>query len=881
VLKALCAILQSLSPTRQRGFPSPAGRAQRPRNAARSSLLAAKLAAILILSWASHTDAVFAQPVRLVEKAPDPHGSPRPFRDARDVPLRTSFYFELATPADAKPGGVNPQSVSVSLRPQGENIELLRPEKQFTAGARGWLRPSGKSLFVYIEPGRPLKPLTRYTVRVAAGAVGGAGKPVQAGSWSFTTEAAPALHPLHYRLDLRAQPIQWHGRFFSGICNVVFCTRAANYGPTYALMRQAHKEHPRAWSLQRDFWLTGMEYRSPSSFFPSNLPNIVRERETRRIASMKPAAGGVVLGVEDLFGHEQYGIPAGRPVGEDYHPGDEVLIADGIRAERTTVLAADNTARTVTVGPLKTPLADWKIAYEGPLPSREDPDAPGLFPPGGCYLRKYRPCGTACYYWGRLDKEWDLAHRDGRRLMPNFADAPGDLSRDGRSWTTVKDYAQWHAVARTIAEHIIDRYGKDALGFTWSIFNEPDLLGVFWRGTWDELQTYYDYTTDAILRAFEDRGYDSDKVFIGGLELGAIFGTNFVKLREFLAHCSPRANAPGALPRNVAVADHRLDGKRSRRVEALCRAHAGKGTPCDFLSIHSYNRSEMMAAKLIRAKEIALEIDPDFYKRLWANSHEACPDWMPPPDEAAGDAYLGDGYFPTWCADVVHRQLLRAADPRFAFGETLLTVWPPPDNFATLNAVTRVLHYHENDSRTDHTVTVPMPIFHVLNLLSDMGDEYWVLPERVVGGHVIGGFAVCDAQGIIRVLLYTHHTQDTQSRSDAAFDITLDLDGVGWKGPASVREYRFDREHNSPFRLIKKIVGSPRNAVPSFTPTAYSRAEIEQVRQMCQCQSTLSSHPRAADGRLRLKVQVAGNGCGFLIIGPNPGKASGEALVPR
>jgi hypothetical protein len=831
-----------------------------------------KYTAILILVSGSFVNAALGQSVKLVEKAPDPHGSPRPFRDARDVPLRTSIYFELAMPADVKLGGMDPLSAAVRLQPdQGDVVDLLGPGKQFGEGARGWIRPSGKSVFVYIEPGRPLKPATRYTVHISTASVDATRRRIDAGSWSFLTEAAPSAHALHYRLDLGAEPIQWHGQFFSGICNVIFCTRSANYGPTYELMRQARREHPRAWSLQRDFWLTGMEYRSPSGFFLSNLPNIVRERETRRIAVMEPAADGVVLRVEDVFGYEQYGIPAGRPVSEDYHAGDEVLIADGIHDARAKVLAVDRAAGTVTVSALPTPSDGWKIAYEGPLPDREDPDAPGRFPPGGCYLRKYQPPGTACYYWGRLDKEWDRAHQDGRRLMPNFADAPGDLSRDGRSWTTVKDYPQWHEVARTIAEHIIDRYGKDALGFTWSIFNEPDLLGVFWRGSWEDLQTYYDYTSDAILRAFEDRGYDSNKVMIGGLELGAIFGTNFVKLREFLAHCSPRAEAPGALPRNAAAGDHRLDGKRSRRVETLCSTHAGKGSPCDFLSIHSYNRSEMMAAKLIRAKEMALEIDPDFYKGLWVNSHEACPDWMPPPDEAAGDAYLGDGYFPSWCADLVHRQLIRAAaDARFAYGETLLTVWPPPDNFATLNAITRVIHYRENDDRTDRTVTVPMPIFHVLSLLSDMGDRYWLVPERTLGGHVVGSYASRDEQGIIRVLLYSHHAQDTQSRSDASFEITLDLDGLGWKGPASVQEYRFDRDHNSPFRLIKKIIGNAGSAIASFTPATYTKTEVEQVRHMCQCQSTVSSHPRDAKGGLRLNVHVEGNSCNFLVIGPDP-----------
>jgi hypothetical protein len=305
-------------------------------------------------------------------------------------------------------------------------------------------------------------------------------------------------------------------------------------------------------------------------------------------------------------------------------------------------------------------------------------------------------------------------------------------------------------------------------------------------------------------------------VFVGGLELGGIFGTN-LRIREFLVHGSPRAQAPGAAARNAAMADDRLGGKRSRRVEALCRAHGGKGSPCDFVSIHSYNRSEMMAAKLIRAKEMALEIDPEYYAGLWINSHEACPDWMPPPDEAAADSYLGNGYFPGWCADVMHRQLLRAAsDPRYSYGESILTVWPPPANFAGLNAVTRVLHCDDNgDGSADREVTVPMPIFHALGMLSDLGDRYWVLPNRAAGGHVISGFASRDRRGVVRVLLYAFNTQDTQSRSGATFEVALELGGLGGTGPPSVREYRFDRDHNSPFRLMRTLRDRPASASSS------------------------------------------------------------------
>jgi hypothetical protein len=200
---------------------------------------------------------------------------------------------------------------------------------------------------------------------------------------------------------------------------------------------------------------------------------------------------------------------------------------------------------------------------------------------------------------------------------------------------------------------------------------------------------------------------------------------------------------------------------------------------------------------------------------------------MPPPDEAAADAYLGNGYFPSWCADVVHRQLLRAAgDPRYAYGETILTVWPPPANFAGLNAITRVIHCDDDgDRRADRTVTIPMPIFHALGLLSDLGDRYWVLPERVAAGHVTSGFASRDDQGVVRILLYAHQAQDTQSRSEASFDMTLDLEGLGWAGPARVEEYRFDRDHNSPFRLIRAILNRP---APGGQPDTARLAEVKK-----------------------------------------------------
>jgi hypothetical protein len=165
----------------------------------------------------------------------------------------------------------------------------------------------------------------------------------------------------------------------------------------------------------------------------------------------------------------------------------------------------------------------------------------------------------------------------------------------------------------------------------------------------------------------------------------------------------------------------------------------------------------------------------------------------------------------------MYRQLSQAArDPRYASGETLITVWPPVSNFAGLNSITRVLNCDDNsDGRGDRNVTIPTPVFHVLGMLSDFGDRYWVLPPQQVGGHRIGGFASRDEKSVVRVSLYSHHAEDTQSRSEREFDVSLDLRGLDWKGPVQVEQYRCDRDHNSYFRRAKSLLKGPVAAAKS------------------------------------------------------------------
>ena len=56
-------------------------------------------------------------------------------------------------------------------------------------------------------------------------------------------------------------------------------------------------------------------------------------------------------------------------------------------------------------------------------------------------------------------------------------------------------------------------------------------------------------------------------------------------------------------------------------------------------------------------------------------------------------------------------------------------------------------------------------------------------------------------------------TRGTRSRGRGRRSrVALDLGGLGGTGPVSVREYRFDRDHNSPFRLMRALRDRPATA---------------------------------------------------------------------
>jgi hypothetical protein len=342
--------------------------------------------------------------ISVIQQAHDPFGFPRPGLDQKNVPVQTSFFIVIGPEKGAPRDSVLTNTISVTLTPEGgEPLQVVKPGLVFADGYQGKIvTPSGRApkgcIALLIDSATRLKAATTYQVRVTASSGNGFSIPTKAQEWSFTTEEDPSKKALRFELDVApSKAVRWHGAHFDGMVKTGFCSSDPIRIPGYDLMDGVRKKWPKAWSLQRDATLTAFQYRL-DGVYSKVPPNIVRERETRRITKIETSEEGTVLHVEDFFGHEQYGIKSNRPLSPDYHPGDEVLIADGKSDARAKVISADDKTRTVRVTPFEEPKRGWLIEYPTPLPKKENPLMPGLFPTGGCYLRKFNPSGTPHYY---------------------------------------------------------------------------------------------------------------------------------------------------------------------------------------------------------------------------------------------------------------------------------------------------------------------------------------------------------------------------------------------------------------------------------------------------------------------------------------------------
>jgi len=160
--------------------------------------------------------------------------------------------------------------------------------------------------------------------------------------------------------------------------------------------------------------------------------------------------------------------------------------------------------------------------------------------------------GNPVYSWTIIDHIFDSFHAAGIKPIVEIGFMPealsthpepyrhdfpkGPISSIYTGWAyPPRDYAKWSELVFQFTRHLRERYGDaEVKTWLWEVWNEPDI--DYWKGTPDEYFKLYDFTADAVLRAFPEAR-------IGGPDStgpGNPHASEF--LRKFLDHCAHQTN---------------------------------------------------------------------------------------------------------------------------------------------------------------------------------------------------------------------------------------------------------------------------------------------------------------------------------------------------
>jgi xylan 1,4-beta-xylosidase len=160
--------------------------------------------------------------------------------------------------------------------------------------------------------------------------------------------------------------------------------------------------------------------------------------------------------------------------------------------------------------------------------------------------------GKPIYSWEILDRIFDTFRDAGIKPLVEIGFMPkalsthpdpyrhtfpsGPINSIYTGWAyPPKDYAKWAELVFRFVAHLRERYGDAELRtWLWEVWNEPDI--GYWQGTPEEYFKLYDYSADAVLRAFP-------QAKIGGPDTtGPASAHSAEFLRLFLEHCALQKN---------------------------------------------------------------------------------------------------------------------------------------------------------------------------------------------------------------------------------------------------------------------------------------------------------------------------------------------------
>jgi hypothetical protein len=248
--------------------------------------------------------------------------------------------------------------------------------------------------------------------------------------------------------------------------------------------------------------------------------------------------------------------------------------------------------------------------------------------------------------------------------------------------------------------------------------------------------------------------------------------------------------------------------------------------------------------------------------------------------------FEGNGYFPTWCADWMHRMVSRAeSDARYARHEAVLTVWPFDYNGSGQTSITGLIRMDDDgDGTEDRIATIRKGIFNYLELLAHLNRDLDALPERTVEGIRFGGVRSPSAD-VHRFLVYNHDKYDTGSDEETEFTAHLSLTGLPWEN-VNLRRWRVDRDHSSPYHAYQALPEQDLYAPADIVDLEATDDLVEDGPQQNQASpggATEIAVPLRVNGVTLVEIQErdldgdghpdSGDNCPAT---PNPGQGNGD-----
>jgi xylan 1,4-beta-xylosidase len=160
--------------------------------------------------------------------------------------------------------------------------------------------------------------------------------------------------------------------------------------------------------------------------------------------------------------------------------------------------------------------------------------------------------GHPIYSWVILDQIFDTLHAAGVKPLVEIGFMPKALSTHAEpyrhdfphnkvsdiytGWAyPPNDYHKWSELIFQFVYHLRERYGDDEVkSWLWEVWNEPDI--GYWKGTPEDYFKLYDFSVDAVLRAFPGARIGGPDTTGPGNDKAAGF------LQAFLEHCAHEKN---------------------------------------------------------------------------------------------------------------------------------------------------------------------------------------------------------------------------------------------------------------------------------------------------------------------------------------------------